>query len=132
MRLKRWLILLTLGGLLEAQALPDDPVMKARSQRAQAQGIDEADLPPVPRNITEPPPLPPPEIHVKDTPGGQAKAARRHGGRASARVAGKAGARAGKRSKGAGAVQQGSQSRHSQAGVPLGKKARKPGKRVKP
>jgi hypothetical protein len=130
MKLKRWVPLLTLGCLLGAQALPDDPVMRARSQRAQAQGIDEADLPPVPRSITEPPPLPPPEIHAKDTPGARvAKSARRRGGKA---------ARAGKRARGAAAVQNpkagqaGSQARHPQAGVPLGKKARKSGKRVKP
>jgi hypothetical protein len=41
--------------------------MKARAQRASAQGISEGDLPPVPRGIIEPPPLPPPEAHVKDT-----------------------------------------------------------------
>ena len=68
MNLKMWGVLLTLGGFLGAQALPDDPVMKARSQRAQAQGIDEADLPPVPRAILEPPALPPPETHAKDLP----------------------------------------------------------------
>jgi hypothetical protein len=43
-----------------------DPVLRARSQRASALGIAEGDLPPVPRGIVEPPPLPPPEAHVKD------------------------------------------------------------------
>ena len=64
------LLLLTCS-LLGAQNLPEDPVMKARTQRAQLQGINEADLPPVPRSVTEPPPLPPPETHVKDTRGGR-------------------------------------------------------------
>lgn len=56
--------------ILGAQPVPPDPVLKARSERAQAQGIGEGDLPPVPRGIVEPPPLPPPETHVKDTRGG--------------------------------------------------------------
>lgn len=43
-----------------------DPVVAARAQRAAAQGLSEDDLPPVPRGIIEPPPLPPPEIHPKD------------------------------------------------------------------
>jgi hypothetical protein len=64
---KRWGLALTLGGLLGAQPV-DDPVMKARQQRSQAQGIEEGDLPPVPRAILEPPPLLPPEIHAKDAP----------------------------------------------------------------
>jgi hypothetical protein len=45
----------------------EDPVLRARAQRASAQGIAEGDLPPVPRGIVEPPPLPPPEAHVKDS-----------------------------------------------------------------
>jgi len=49
----------------------EDPVMRARIQRASALGIPEGDLPPVPRSIIEPPPLPPPEAHVKDTRGGK-------------------------------------------------------------
>ena len=57
---------------LGAQNLPEDPVMKARTQRAQAQGISEADLPAVPRSIMAPPPLPPPEIHLKDARGARA------------------------------------------------------------
>ena len=51
----------------------EDPVLRARAQRASAQGIAEGDLPPVPRGIVEPPPLPPPEAHVKDTRKGKAK-----------------------------------------------------------
>ncbi|WP_005031964.1 hypothetical protein [Holophaga foetida] len=53
-------------GLLQAQSPVEDPVMKARTQRAQAQGVSEGDLPPVPKGIIEPPPLPPPELHVRD------------------------------------------------------------------
>ncbi|WP_243323011.1 hypothetical protein [Geothrix sp. SG200] len=54
-------------GLVAAPRPQDDPVMKIRAERASAQGISEGDLPPVPRGIVEPPPLPPPEAHVKDT-----------------------------------------------------------------
>jgi len=54
-------------GLVAAPRPQEDPVMKARAQRAAAQGVSEGDLPPVPRGIIEPPPLPPPEAHVKDT-----------------------------------------------------------------
>lgn len=53
-------------GLVAAPRPQEDPVMKARAQRASAQGIAEGDLPPVPRGIVEPPPLPPPEAHVRD------------------------------------------------------------------
>ena len=53
----------------------EDPGMKARAQRAAALGVPDGDLPPLPKGITEPPPLPPPETHVKDTPAGR----RRHG-----------------------------------------------------
>lgn len=56
--------------LLAAQVPGDDPVMKARAERAKAQGVEEGDLPPLPKGILEPPPLPPPETHVKDTPRG--------------------------------------------------------------
>lgn len=52
---------------LVASAQPqEDPVLRARAQRASAQGLADGDLPPVPRGIVEPPPLPPPEAHVKD------------------------------------------------------------------
>jgi hypothetical protein len=63
-----------------------DPVMKARAERAQAQGIGEGDLPPLPRGITEPPPLPPPEIHVKDTRAGAKAAKSRSRGKAASRA----------------------------------------------
>lgn len=60
----------------------DDPVMKARQARAAAQGIDERDLPPVPKTLVEPPPLPPPETHPKDMPGYRARHRRgRHHGK---------------------------------------------------
>lgn len=63
-----------------ADSPQDDPVLKARTTRAAAQGIDERDLPPVPRSLVEPPPLPPPETHPKDLPGYRAKHRRgRHG-----------------------------------------------------
>jgi len=58
-------------GLLSAQQPMEDPVMKIKAQRAQAGG--DQDLPPVPRTVMEPPPLPPPEAHVKDTRGYRAK-----------------------------------------------------------
>jgi glutathione S-transferase len=45
----------------------EDPVLRARAQRASALGLADGDLPPVPRGIVEPPPLPPPEAHVKDS-----------------------------------------------------------------
>ena len=54
-------------GLVAAIPAQEDPVLRARAQRASAQGIAEGDLPPVPRGIVEPPPLPPPEAHVKDS-----------------------------------------------------------------
>ena len=66
----------------------DDPVLKARASRAAAKGIDERDLPPVPKTLVEPPPLPPPETHPKDMPGYRAKH-RHHGkGRRSAKRSG--------------------------------------------
>ena len=78
---KKWGLLLAMSGFLGAQAV-DDPVMKARQQRSQAQGIAEADLPPVPKGVTEPPALPPPEVHVKDSPHPPpVKQAKRRGGK---------------------------------------------------
>jgi hypothetical protein len=78
---RKWGLALTMGCLLGAQTV-DDPVMKARVARAEAQGIEEADLPPVPRGVTEPPPLPPPEIHAKDMPHPRVvKPSRRRGGK---------------------------------------------------
>ena len=47
----------------------EDPVLQARAKRAAALGVPEGDLPPLPKGIVEPPPLPPPETHVRDTPG---------------------------------------------------------------
>jgi hypothetical protein len=63
---------------LGSQTPLEDPVMKARAERAQAQGIGEGDLPPLPKGVVEPPPLPPPETHAKDTRGGRL-ARNRHG-----------------------------------------------------
>lgn len=54
-----------------------DPVTEARTQRAAALGIAEGDLPPVPKGIAEPPPLPPPEIHPKDARRGSRKAGKK-------------------------------------------------------
>ncbi|MDE3245340.1 MAG: hypothetical protein KGN80_04575 [Acidobacteriota bacterium] len=65
------------GELAFAFQVPEDPVLKARTQRAQAQGISEGDLPPVPRTITEPPPLPAPETNYKDTRRGRSVRASR-------------------------------------------------------
>ena len=56
-----------------------DPVTEARAQRAAALGIAESDLPPVPRTIVEPPPLPAPEIHPRDTHRGSRKQAKKGG-----------------------------------------------------
>jgi hypothetical protein len=55
-------------GLLAAQ-VPEDPVLKARGDRGLSANLSDSDLPPVPRAVTEPPPLPPPETHVKDMQG---------------------------------------------------------------
>ena len=63
---------------LNAQAPSQDPVLKARAERAAAQGIGEGDLPPLPKGVVEPPPLPPPETHVKDTRGGRLAKSRKH------------------------------------------------------
>jgi hypothetical protein len=65
-----WISSLALG-LVASVPPQEDPVMRARAQRATAQGISEGDLPPVPRGVVEPPPLPPPEAHVKDSRKGQ-------------------------------------------------------------
>jgi hypothetical protein len=58
--------ILLLATMLSAQVPAEDPVMKARAARVQS---GDGDLPPVPRAVLEPPPLPPPELHVKDTKG---------------------------------------------------------------
>jgi len=71
-------ILMQLGMLAGAMGLfsapvcaqaPEDPVIKARGAKVLTQGVSDSDLPPVPRAISEPPPLPPPETHIKDTRG---------------------------------------------------------------
>ncbi len=78
MKILRPMMALTLvGGLAYAQQGLEDPVLKVRSQRALAQGLAEGDLPPVPRAITEPPPLPAPETNYKDTRKGRASRASR-------------------------------------------------------
>jgi hypothetical protein len=62
--------------LVAAATAQEDPVMKARAERAAAQGISERDLPPVPRGIVEPPALPPAETNPKDLPGYRHRRAR--------------------------------------------------------
>ena len=54
-------------GLVATARGQEDPVLKARAQRAAALGIPDGDLPPLPKGVVEPPPLPPPETHVRDT-----------------------------------------------------------------
>lgn len=92
------ILALSLGTAAEPQ---DDPVMRVRAQRAAAQGVSEGDLPPVPRGIVEPPPLPPPEAHVRDTPRGKAAAKARKGKAAKGKVLAKGKAPAKPRVKGA-------------------------------
>lgn len=66
----------------KGQSRPNnDPVLQARYLRASAQGISEDDLPPVPKSIVEPPPLPPPELHPRDQKGSRAARAARRGGK---------------------------------------------------
>ncbi len=65
---RRVLFISSLALSLVASTAPqEDPVLRARAKRAASQGVSEGDLPPVPRGIVEPPPLPPPEAHVKDS-----------------------------------------------------------------
>lgn len=65
---RRVLFITSLALSLVASTQPqEDPVLRVRAQRASAQGLADGDLPPVPRGIVEPPPLPPPEAHVKDS-----------------------------------------------------------------
>ena len=86
----RKLSVLVLGcSILGAQIPSEDPVLKARSERARAQGIGEGDLPPLPKGIVEPPPMPPPETHVKDTRAGRMAKTRHPGKGAKAGKAGK-------------------------------------------
>jgi hypothetical protein len=72
-------------GLVASTQAQEDPVLRARAQRASAQGISEGDLPPVPRGIVEPPPLPPPEAHVKDSLKGRKAKAKVKGRKTGAR-----------------------------------------------
>ena len=131
---KRWGLMLAVGCFLGAQAPTDDPVMKARLQRSQAQGIDEADLPPVPRTVTEPPPLPPPETHAKDLPhAAVSKAARRRGGSVRPGKRGRAALpretrAAGRRAAPARPARQAPAARKAR---PAGAVARKPGRRAR-
>ncbi len=71
--------------LVAATHAQEDPVLRARAQRASAQGISEGDLPPVPRGIVEPPPLPPPEVHVKDSRKGRKAKGKAKKGKSGAR-----------------------------------------------
>lgn len=61
--------MIVIVSVLPAQQVVEDPVMKIRNERASS---GEGDLPPVPRGVLEPPPLPAPETHVKDTRGWRA------------------------------------------------------------
>jgi len=54
-------------GLVATAHGQEDPVLKIRAQRSASLGLPDGDLPPLPKGIVEPPPLPPPETHVKDT-----------------------------------------------------------------
>lgn len=92
------LLVFSLGVAAEPQ---DDPVMRVRAQRAAAQGVSDGDLPPVPRGIVEPPPLPPPEAHVRDTPRGKAAAKAKKAKAAKGKVLAKGKAPAKPRVKGA-------------------------------
>lgn len=69
--------------VLSAQQAVEDPVLKIRSQRASS---GEGNLPPVPRAILEPPPLPAPETHVKDTRGFRASRTARQARRKAVKV----------------------------------------------
>jgi hypothetical protein len=61
---RRAVLVSLLAGGLFGQGVPEDPVAKARALRT-----NPGDLPPVPRGVVEPPPLPPPETHPKDLKG---------------------------------------------------------------
>lgn len=88
---RRVLVISSLAMSLVASAQPqEDPVLRARAQRAAAQGVSEGDLPPVPRGIVEPPPLPPPEAHVKDTRKGRKAKAKKGKGAKKGKAAGAA------------------------------------------
>lgn len=65
-------------GLIATARGQEDPVLKARAQRSASLGLSDGDLPPLPRGIAEPPPLPPPETHVKDTRRGRRAKVKHH------------------------------------------------------
>jgi len=56
-------IICFVGFAVFAQGDDTDPVIRVKAQRALN---NEHDLPPVPKGLTEPPPLPPPELHTHD------------------------------------------------------------------
>jgi hypothetical protein len=89
-------------GLIASPRLQEDPVLRARAQRASAQGISEGDLPPVPRGIVEPPPLPPPEAHVKDTRKGRQAKGKVKKGKAGVKKKGAAGSKTPAKGRGKG------------------------------
>jgi len=84
-------------GLAAAQQAPEDPVMKVRAQRAQVGG--DQDLPPVPRVVLEPPPLPAPEVHIKDTRGYRARRKVKRGKRGKSAIVKKGAVKAAKTSR---------------------------------
>jgi hypothetical protein len=53
------------GSFAFAQFEDADPVVRTKAHRALNNGHGH-DLPPIPRGLTEPPPLPPPELHTHD------------------------------------------------------------------
>ena len=64
----KWFLEITIcfafaGSFVSAQGEEADPVLRAKAQRALN---NDQDLPPIPRGLTEPPPLPPPELHAHD------------------------------------------------------------------
>lgn len=61
------ILMITISSSLSmAQYDLDDPVVKTREKRAQLQGISPDDLPPIPRVIITPPPLPSYESYFKE------------------------------------------------------------------
>lgn len=100
---RRIVFISSLALSLVASAQPqEDPVMRARAQRASAHGVSEGDLPPVPRGIVEPPPLPPPEAHVKDTRKGKKSKAKGKKGKSTTKRGSASAAKAKTSAKGTG------------------------------
>lgn len=58
-------LLVALAFQLGAQQPVDDPVLRARAAREKSGIANEGDLPPVPKGVLEPPPLPPPEAYER-------------------------------------------------------------------